>query len=884
MLVTRTVLCSAALTLCLAVTARAQAPLEDTPIPMWVPDGAVADVVKVGNTLVVGGRFEYVGPPTGPFAIVDAADATSFSAGAGLTGSVHKVIADGSGGWFALQDPFAVGGPGGALVHINSGGERDPNFVAPATGGRTIAVEAGRLFVATFVSGPGGLQERLLALDPATGGALPWAPAVLPTNIDRLVAGGGVLYVNSSRSSGATLSTALAFDATTGATVPFPALQDSEVVAVADNRVYVVTKTPTTHTLSAYTADGQRVTTFPDVVYTAVNAVEASPTHVFVAARTVGGPLIPTQVVALDANTGALAWTSPTFSYLDLVARDGGLLALAVEGNTLFVGGQFTRAGGQARTRMAAFDATSGTLLPWAPSVGGIWVSSIAATSGRVAFGGLLRSVGGIVKRGIVSLDLTTGRPTAVQPPDSSYVTALAASGDLVVAATSNYPFNVVPEVFAYSAATGTRYPKVLPLNGAVTSMAIHGPTLFLGGAFSGVDGQARQYLAAYDLVAGQLRPWNPSPDNFVRKLKVHGGALYAVGLFRSLIGLGRSGAVAFDLNTLEATSWNPQHGGSYVVDTDAWQDRIFLGVHVRDEFQQTPPFSVVKTIAVDRFSGALLNVDLPVGTDIAQVGGTLVVSGNGRINTRPDTPLSLATFDGTTGQALPWTPSVIASEFSDNGEVLIGLDGHLAVLGPLSVGGRPFAGLAVFKPRLVLPGAPRQIQMSVVGSTVSLAWSPGAAPAPLGYVIEAGSAPGLSDLGRFPVGGATQVAAVVAPGSYGLRVRAVGASGEGPASSEWRFTTPATPTPPGAPSSLVTSVAGNVVYLAWTAGAGNATTYIVEGGSGPGLSNLGVIAIGSLDTAAAGAVPPGTYYLRVRAANAVGSSPPSNEVAVVVP
>ena len=133
-------------------------------------------------------------------------------------------------------------------------------------------------------------------------------------------------------------------------------------------------------------------------------------------------------------------------------------------------------------------------------------------------------------------------------------------------------------------------------------------------------------------------------------------------------------------------------------------------------------------------------------------------------------------------------------------------------------------------------------------------------------------------------MGGATQVAAVVAPGSYALRVRAVGASGEGPASSEWRFTTPATPAPPSAPSGLVGSIAGNVVSLAWTAAAGNAATYVLEGGSAPGLSNLGVLPLGSLDTAIAGAVPPGTYYFRMRAANTFGPGPPSNEVIVVVP
>ena len=85
--------------------ARAQAPFEDTPIPMWVPDGNIGGIVnaavKVGDTLVIGGQFDYVGPPTGPFAIVDGADATNFNTSAGLIGYVDKVVSDGAGGWFA---------------------------------------------------------------------------------------------------------------------------------------------------------------------------------------------------------------------------------------------------------------------------------------------------------------------------------------------------------------------------------------------------------------------------------------------------------------------------------------------------------------------------------------------------------------------------------------------------------------------------------------------------------------------------------------------------------------------------------------------------------------------------------------------------------------
>ena len=856
-------------------TARAQAPLEDTPIPMWVPEGQVTGAVKVGNTLVVGGSFNYVGPPTGPFAIADGANATNFNTAAGLTGIVTEVVSDGASGWFAVE-----GVPGssdsGKLVHVAADGRRDAGFAPPANlvAVYHLAMDGGRLFVAGF-TGTGGVT--IFALDPATGGRLPWAPATAPTRfVTNLVASQGVLYV---AIEGAAFgeSSGLALDAMTGAVVPFPALATGEVAAAIDDRVYVVTKTDTSHTLQAYTRSGALVPAFTAPPYYRVHRVVVSASRVYAIVQDTAPSTSPTRVAALDAPTGTAVWSSSTFEY-----GDGGPADLAREGNTLFVGGGFTRVGGAPRTHLASFDATTGALLPWAPSVGS-FVASVAAVNGSVALGGYFQSVGGIAKRHLVSLDLATGRPTPVQPPDSnaSYITALAASGDLVVAATGfSFLLSTAGEIFAYSAATGTRYPKVLQVGGGdAFSLDIHGGTLFIGGSFQTIDGQARRHLAAYDLVAGQVLPWNPSPNQYVDAMKVSAPSLYVVGRFTALSGAGRKGAAAFDLGSLQMTAWDPNIANEKTASVDVWQDRVFLGMHVSTDRTFPVPRTILRTLAVDRVVGAPLNVDLPIGPIMAQVGGTLAVFTFYGPSSLPPP----VTFDGSTGQPIAWNPSVVRWS-SSQGLGLIGLDGYLVLTGSISVGGRPISNLAVFKPRIVFPGAPRQIQMTVSGSTVSLAWTPGAAPAPLGYVIEAGSAPGLSDLGRFPLGGATQVAADVAPGSYALRVRAIAASGEGPASSEWRVTTPATPTVPGAPSGLVTAVAGNVVYLAWTAGAGNATTYVVEGGSAPGLSNLGVIAIGSLDTAAAGAVPPGTYYLRVRAANAVGPSAPSNEVVVVVP
>jgi hypothetical protein len=90
----------------------------------------------------------------------------------------------------------------------------------------------------------------------------------------------------------------------------------------------------------------------------------------------------------------------------------------------------------------------------------------------------------------------------------------------------------------------------------------------------------------------------------------------------------------------------------------------------------------------------------------------------------------------------------------------------------------------------------------------------------------------------------------------------------------------------PGTPANLVATVVGTTVTLNWSApvSGGAATTYVVEAGSSPGAANLAVAPTNSpVPGATFVGVPAGTYYVRVRATNALGSGGPSNEVIVTV-
>lgn len=185
--------------------------------------------------------------------------------------------------------------------------------------------------------------------------------------------------------------------------------------------------------------------------------------------------------------------------------------------------------------------------------------------------------------------------------------------------------------------------------------------------------------------------------------------------------------------------------------------------------------------------------------------------------------------------------------------------------------------------------GAPINLSATAIGSAVTLTWvAPTSGDAVLSYIIEAGSTPGAANLASFSTGNTATsfFAAGVGTGTYFVRVHAVGANSIGASSNEAVLvvTGAGGAVVPGAPSGLgVVGNSGGTVVLTWIGAGGNPTSYVVEAGSGPGLSNLANSDVGLTNTLTANGVGAGTYYVRMRAKNTAGTGAPSNEIVLVV-
>ncbi|MGE0462755.1 MAG: Ig-like domain-containing protein [Vicinamibacterales bacterium] len=170
----------------------------------------------------------------------------------------------------------------------------------------------------------------------------------------------------------------------------------------------------------------------------------------------------------------------------------------------------------------------------------------------------------------------------------------------------------------------------------------------------------------------------------------------------------------------------------------------------------------------------------------------------------------------------------------------------------------------------------------SVAGDTVTLRWErPASGPVPTGYVLEGGLNPGEL-LASIPTNSPYPIYRFIAPtGSFFIRMTALDGGTRSVESNEvpLHVNVPVRPSPP---ASLVGLGNGSAITLAWrnTFGGGPPTSLLLDV-TGAATTT---IPLALTDAFTFDAVPPGTYTVALRAANAAGPSAPSNALTLTFP
>lgn len=605
----------------------------------------------------------------------------------------------------------------------------------------------------------------------------------------------------------------------------------------------------------------------------------------------------------------------------------------------VFTSGAFTFFGAVARENLAAIDLLTGELLPWNPGANG-WIRALDMLGHTVYIGGDFTTIGGVSRSRIAALDAVTGQVTDWTAQPNAPVNGLMVSGDAIyfVGDFSQVKNSTSRGRGAAVDANGVVLPWNPAADAAVESLFVEGERVYLGGAFTTLGGVSHERLGAVDATTGaEVTAFAPSVNGPVYRVDVQDGLVFFGGDFSLVNGSTRDSAAAVkaapgmvDDGVLQG--WNPQVGGP-VYDIDAFGDDVYLsggfgsvggesrpgiamvdalagGGAVRDWEPEDVSGGAVSVIDTSEtavlFGGLLNNLDgIGIGAVLYPEAGLVGVP------PPPTTPEILVRGSRLT---MSWTapplgarPSayVIEGGSSPGGRNLANFstgntDTSFSANG-LAAGtyfvrmrsANAFgAGAATLEQAVVVgaagcsgpPAPPLDLQASVGGSTVTMTWREAPQSIATSYRLLAGTASGGSDIGAFDVGGTTSFSTAAPPGAYFVRAQAVNPCGVGAPSAEAVAVVGSVAVPPGPVFALSGRASGSTVSLEWAApsvGTGP-FQYRVEAGSTPGFSNLATVSVAVPSLVTVG-VPPGIYYVRVRAVGAAGVGPASNEIVVVV-
>ncbi|NPC96869.1 hypothetical protein [Nocardioides sp. zg-DK7169] len=227
-------------------------------------------------------------------------------------------------------------------------------------------------------------------------------------------------------------------------------------------------------------------------------------------------------------------------------ASGGAVLALEHSGRALFVGGDFSSVAGTARARLARVRARTGAVdTGFRPAVNGR-VHGVAVTGSRAYLAGDFTTVGGATRRGVGAVARSTGAlsgPAYASSVSPSLGVDVSDDGRRVFVAAGEYANALV----AWDAASGTRLFRHTAM-GDVQAVDVEGDRVYFG-FHEGFGGDTRLKLLSADAVTGELdASFSPSVDGFwgVRTITATPDALVVGGEFSRVAGVTARGWARF--------------------------------------------------------------------------------------------------------------------------------------------------------------------------------------------------------------------------------------------------------------------------------------------------------------------------------------------------
>jgi hypothetical protein len=478
------------------------------------------------------------------------------------------------------------------------------------------------------------------------------------------------------------------------------------------------------------------------------------------------------------------------------------ITSLAVIGSAVYAGGRFSGAFGPtgpsfARNNVAAFDQATGAVLPWNPNASAR-VAAMLPAAGRLFIGGSFSLIGGLPRSGLAVVDLGAGlvEPLDVGPQTGTSISGLASDGSALYFRGNDEVARVDP------AGTGRvvwRYRGVLPPGGP---LAVVDGKVFAAEELDAATGVPARTPGLETLI------WSayPAPGGVIWRggfglsfFEVAPAAPPAPPTDLSAVAVGRDVRVAwtgpasvFTSHVLLAGSVPgaanigafPLVGRRTFLLTTAPDGVYYVRVQAQNAFGLSAPSNEFRLV-----------VGTPpcVAPPSAPPALTVTVTGLQASFSWPAAPgaasyvleagaspgsASLASLN--VGAATGFSATASAGTY------------YVRVRGVNACGaGAPSPEATVVLSPVALPGVPGTPSVSVSGRTVTLNWSvPSTGGAPTGFLLEAGSAPGLANLATLPVTG-TSLSTTAPPGTYFVRVRAGNAAGLGPPSADVRIDVP---------------------------------------------------------------------------------------------